>query len=732
MSVAGIAAILASSMAQAATLTMTGGTVGTVTAQQTSDPIDSTYFYEDCYSPVNILLDSSETTASVDVKLFATGFDIQEAPASYSGFYTGGLFTTFYAFTNRVGDIGHRITTWTAQSGSYSSTEYLYFNAYSADYADAEATVWNERLATLYLKPKAWETAGQLMFYYLTNENLDDSNVSSGTNTETTTGYTQYVDALNWVAGTWNYAITASYACPFRPYIDDGANYYFTLGTGLTNYVNTSNTDPYTNHNSGGAIAPLTKFNPTSGPYSGYITLSAWADVTSTNMTDRYYWTNQPITVTISGNDSQEIAILNSNLATSSYVSVAEWLGTGNWDNVKTITITGQVEDSIDFVNRIGNTWDTYNGYVNEIEINTFFYDTTGTVVVTGVIATGEGYSYIWLSGYEAAGTSSETNGRHATRTDHDDIFRITKFSGYNTLSYGQSTTTSYNDELDALYVANNDEIQNFSMTRTGINSNEDIENPVATQTWAILFTETWHGWVYYSDIAGNTGRVYIDIEVEPKITFEIRGTPAFRDEAWTKILTGDIRLARDNGTAREFTHNSNEILSHSKVTLNANGTGSISWVVPASGQEFLVVFKGTWMTAVGFTGIWGTNTTDAAIIDFTSGTNNTGMTINDVYPKVTYGPLDYIIAWDIATSTAGAYDYINSADLSLINSNLSIGVLPSNINHYDFDLNEYINAIEQGIVINYNDFNGWIYEFGGYNGSTHIYPSSGDFTTNF
>jgi len=728
MGVAWIVAMMASSMAQAATLTLTGGAIGSVTTQKTSAPIDATYFYEDCYSPVNVLLNSPETTASTDVKIFATGFDIQAAPSSYSGFYTGELFTTFYAFTNRVGDIGHHITTGTAQSGTYNNVAYYYFNAYSEDYANAETTAGDERLATMYLKPKAGETAGQLMFYYLTNENLDDSNVSSGTEADWATGFTQYVDALTGVMGTGNYAITASYACPFRPYIDDGANYYFTLGTGLADYVNISNTDQYTNHNSGGTIAPLTKFSPTSGPYSGYIKLSAGADVTATNMTDRYYWTNQPITVTISGNDNQEIAILNSNLATSSYVSVAEWLGTGNWDNIKTITITGQVEDSIDFVNRIGNTGDTYDGYINEIEINTFFYDTTGTVVTTGVISTGEGYTYIGLSGYEATGTPSATAGRHATWTDHDDIFRITKFSGYNTMSYGQPSTTSYNNDLDALYVASNDEVQNFSMTRTGINANEDIENPVATQTGAILFTETRHGWVYYSDIAGNTGRVYIDVEVEPKVTFEIRGTPAFRDEVGNKVLTGDIRLARDNGTAWEFTHNSSENSSHSNVTLNSNGTGSVTWVVPASGQEFLVVFKGTGMVSVGFTGVWGTNTTDGAVIDFTSGTNNTGMTINTVYPQVTYGAFDYIIAGDIEAGTAGAYDYINSADLSLINSNLSIGALPSNINHYDFDLNEYINSIEQGIVINYNDFNGWIYEHAG----TNSYPTSGDFTSNF
>lgn len=245
------------------------------------------------------------------------------------------------------------------------------------------------------------------------------------------------------------------------------------------------------------------------------------------------------------------------------------------------------------------------------------------------------------------------------------------------------------------------------------------------------MFTETWEGWVYYSDIAGNTGRAYFDIEVEPVATFEIIGLPAFREEAGTKILTGNLWLARDNGTAWEFLYNSELDTNHPQIELNAEGTGSVTWIVPSSGQEFLVVFKGTGMTSIGFTGEWGANTTENAVIDFTNIANNTGVSLGDIFPDIHYGGEQYIIAGDIKVDVSGAYDYINSADLALINWSLSVWVLPTSINHYDFDINNVINAIEQGIVINYNDFNGWIYEYSEFAG-THTYPASGDFTNEF
>lgn len=306
------------------------------------------------------------------------------------------------------------------------------------------------------------------MFYYLPTENYDDSNVSSGTNTETATGYTQYVDSLTAVYGTGEYTLVNSFACPFRPYVDDGANYYFTLGTGLIDYVSGAN--HYTVHNSGGTVGALTLRDPTSGPYSGYITLKAGPNVTGSDFTDWYYWTNQPITVTLSGNDSQDIRILDNTLTALWTVDVT----TNERANEHTITITGVVEDTLDFENKIGNTGDTYDGWTDQIEINTFFYDTTATAVTTGV-TNYTGYAYAYIDG---------ATGGSADRTDTDDIIRITKFSGTNTLNYNYpNDPTAYNEALNQLYVADAETVQTYTMAKTGILST-DPEKPSSYTNW--------------------------------------------------------------------------------------------------------------------------------------------------------------------------------------------------------------------------------------------------------
>lgn len=75
--------------------------------------------------------------------------------------------------------------------------------------------------------------------------------------------------------------------------------------------------------------------------------------------------------------------------------------------------------------------------------------------------------------------------------------------------------------------------------------------------------------------------------------------------------------------------------------------------------------------------------------------------------------------------ATGGAYDYINSLDLTQINTNLTVALTPS-INFYDFDLNGFLNAIEQGIILNYHGTYGWI----GLNGDGVAYPAAGTFDT--
>ncbi len=692
------------------TLTFTGETITGV-----NQPLSNSYFYTGCYSPVNIRINTDGLSGrSADVKFFLSGFfTLQDNVSTYSGFYTGDAFDTYYVFGNANGD--DHLTGGTAASGDYAGDTYRYINGYNDSATELNDT--NADFATFYIKPVMSYTSGKLDFYFLgANVNLDDSNVSSGENAEGTTGYTQYADMIDAVLGTWTYNFNTSYECPFKPYIAS-ATYTSILGTDIAEAYSTDINDTYIQ--SLGTTDPSTIISSTAN-YSGTIVHTAGPNITSGNMTSWDIWTNQPIIVRLTGNDNQDISVDNIGIVTKAHVS----LDNNGWSNVKVLTISGQYEEGLVFHNRIGNQGEKYksgtNNYYDYVEINTFFYDTYAPHVTTATILTGDGFEYVALSGLSSVGASDDSNGWHANWTTNDDKFRIIAFSGTNSLNYGQTSTTGYNDDLNALYVQSAGNYQNFTMTKTGMTSNTDPEHPVATDTGAIMFTEDWAGYIYISDIAGNVTGVRVEVNVAPKVTFEVRGTPAFRDETHGAngdlTLTGDIRLGYLSGnTEWVFTHDSRNVSTDDNVVLNSAGTGSVSMVVPASGATFLAVFKGTGMLSIGFTGIWRNDISDTGtnIIDFRSGATNisiNGPETTALFPNITYNAIEYIIAWDISLGS-GEYDYINSQDLTLINNSLNIGITPS-ISYYDFDINDTINAIEQAIVLNYNNSNGWIYEY--------------------
>jgi len=264
---------------------------------------------------------------------------------------------------------------------------YRYFNAYSEGAGETNNT--NETLATIYLKPIAGQTTGGLLFYYVDSglTNTDDSNISSGTD-GVGTGYTQFVDSLSGVAGEGQYSINTGILCPFKPYITDSATYALDLGENLGDSAAVGVSD-FTRHNNAGTTTPLTTISPLSD-FSNTITLKAGPNVESgTYADDWYFWTNQPIIVTLSGNANQEIKIgQNSGIMAEDFVT--ETSATTARQNTKTLSITGIAEGTIVFENRIGNTGSAYAGWATGIEINTFFYDTNVTPVTTGILLSGE------------------------------------------------------------------------------------------------------------------------------------------------------------------------------------------------------------------------------------------------------------------------------------------------------------------------------------------------------
>jgi len=683
----------------------------------------SNYFYTGCYSPVviNINPEWVKTTA-VDVKYFLSGdFSYQNDTDNYSGF-TEWVFDTYFPFAsyaNADNRYGTGIAqTWTTNSGWM----YEYINARSEDTGNAITGNSNKMFATIYLKPIS--ESGQLLYYYLgPSINLDDSNVSSGTE-----NYTQYVDTLTSVAGTGTWTFTESYNCPFKPYMVERAKYHSILGITWDNLALAQSLTNYTN-NSLTNLNGYEIINPTSTQYSWEIIHRAGIDFDTTNYTNSgtwNIWTNQPITITFTGNEytdprsntgltTRDIKMVTGTF-TNQYISLN---GSNDREGTKTITVTGNVSTGISFYNRIGNLGEKFqsgsNNYYTGFMIDVFRFDNSKTPVTATVYETGAGYALVGLS------WSAWTENQHADFTLSDDEFRIIWFSGKNTTNFGYSSETAYNDDLETLYVKETD--QSFTMSKTGNIGTLKPPTAVATSTGAIMFTQTWSGYVYYSDIAGNVSGVRVDVIVEPKVTFEIRVHPAFRDNAKDlSITSGHIRLATLSGnTERVFSHNSDiNSGTDSDVYINSNGTGTVDMIVPASWSTYLAVFKGTWMLSIWFTGIRTNNikNTGTNYLDFSWARNGSNSVSGTIFPKIKDGTnlnRFYTIAWDITVPSTGQYDYINAWDLT--NSDLyainKIELLTTTPKLYmDFDLNNTINAIEQAIIIQYHDQGGWINEY--------------------
>jgi len=638
----------------------------------TQDPVVTKEFYSWCYAPVQIRVWAPDIkTNSVDSKFFMSGFIFQNDTTNYTWFVEWD-FETYKSFWN-VAWRDARLWSWTATSGSNIGENYIYINAISSYWNEQS---WNIHIATFYVKPNMNYNTWYMDFYMLwARVNDDDSTVSSGIKSDLLLLYTQYNDDLFAVANTGAYTFLTGFECPFRPYIKDTAEYVSTLWYPMNSQNNFTWLQDYS----------LLK-NRATTDYYGDITIKAWPNLDEQidyNSKDSWHIrTRENVILNITGSES---------------IKIDSW--TLNWPNFthsgsndRSDTHTFLISDNItswylSFYNNISNLWYTYESgaslYENIFYVDVRRIDRTAPLVSTSSVA-GIGYEDVTLSGSATW---------FATWTIDDDQFRIVKFSWHNTLNYVYfGNTTEYNAVLNSQYTSVTG--QDFDMLHT------------------IHFTETWSWYVYVSDIAGNTGKVFIDVKVEPLVSFKIIWEPAFRETTanWNLSITWEIRLATLSWSTWVFKHNSKNIITHSWVVLNSEWTGEVSMVVPKLWADFLVVFKWTWALSVWFTWVWYNDISDTGTnyFDFTSWTNNIWQSLSELFPSVVFWSTEFIIAWDVSVTTSWQYDRINAADLTAINDSLVIGLTPS-INYYDFDLNSVINAIEQGIIINYHEANGWI-----------------------
>lgn len=700
--------LVETTLTNAAMLNFTGQTSATNATNA------SIVFYTGCYVPIDIRVNTlPASTTAIDVKFINSGSLVFQTGSSYIGWKTW----TFTSYLNFPGTWPwyFPMGTGMATTGTYSGWTYNYINA---QYTYPGLSNANALVATVYMK--AITTTWVLDFYFFSGVNRDDSNVTSGVNSGT-----QYIDVLTGVSGTGLYTLSGSLACPFKAYLlstGAWATYYSLLWSGISSSYSGIYT-PAGDRTSLTNLTGLAVYNPTVGQYSGYITHQAARDINTGNYTSTNswnIWTNKPIYLYLTGNEMMNMSSMNGLFASSSYnVKILSGSAYATSDifrsTGKVIQITGNIYTGITFYNTIGNNSDWYasgaTAYVSSAVIDVFWYDTENPSV-TGLVSTWAGYADVRLSGYASAGVSDAANGWHAVWTTDDDAFRIVGFSGLNTMSYGYSSVTGYNADLNTRYVFPTG--QDFSMLKSGYNAN---------YTWAVRFTQTWSGYVYLSDIAGNVTGIFVNVNVTPKTTFEVRISPAFRDNGpgngtYTGLATkADIWLAYSgaNGTQTGwiFLHNSVLNVGDSQITFNAAGTGTVDMTPPASGSAYLIALKWTGMLSIGWTGIWQHDISNTwnNIIDFVHTWNTnalvSGLIHGTTYPSLIYSTTGYLEPGDVLGASIWAWDYINGGDLSLINTGLSIGqAFPSSTQqiYYDFDVNTFINAVEQAIIIQFSN----------------------------
>ena len=265
-----------------------------------------------------------------------------------------------------------------------------------------------------------------------------------------------------------------------------------------------------------------------------------------------------------------------------------------------------------------------------------------------------------------------------------DDEYIITQFSG---ITEAQLFENGYGSAVHTggRYVAGSDNI--YKMTHT------------------MTFASNRTGYIYVADRAGNKATIYIDISWIWNLTnLVITVRPAFRPDpatnaTWYSIVDWDFWFFVLSGTQWIQNYNSaKNPLTDPKITTNKYGTWIVSITAPASGSQYLVVFKWSWTVSAWFTGIWSDNITE---LNFFTWTFADHFSSDFVYKFSSGGNMEYYLkVGDTIANNTWDYDYVGTTDFSQINNYLTLWTNTLPFYRYDFDINTVISSMEQSMVL--------------------------------
>ncbi len=446
-----------------------------------------TTIYQWCVQPYVVTMDTNGiTTKSVDTKLFLTGYFTLGSP--YTTISSALLTQTGYANYIPWSFQVTTLQTGVASTWTHNNRQYLYINTYQS-FGSPSMIGNNIPIAILYLRANNF-TTWYLDFYYNSNRNGDDSNISSGINQWVITGsFTQYVDSLTGVTNLSQTISPPSRACISKPYISS-AVYRQTW------YISTS-----------------------TGVQAVWTSVVAWPEYSGTS--GRTVWTRWGVLLALTGvadGDASSWALAMNNLSTWIQFTHAPLLDNPFIYSLTTATwwftqyYVFRIIENIStgfawFDNIIGNTGSTYltggQKYVDPFYIDIFWIDQISPVntgYFTGYVAgTGVWYTQYTLSWSNYTGPGP---GWNAAWTTADDEYKVISFSGTNSVT--QDCTNKWYACTNVWYMAY---LNSTWYVRSGNNIFKLIHN--------LVFTTSFSWYVTVMDRAWNTGQWNINVNMD-------------------------------------------------------------------------------------------------------------------------------------------------------------------------------------------------------------------------
>ena len=335
-------------------------------------------------------------------------------------------------------------------------------------------------------------------------------------------------------------------------------------------------------------------------------------------------------------------------------------------------TITGDLREDINTGSTISienRTWST-----DDVNHEVYWIDNTPVSMTWSTTVVANQSAVVTLSGYNTGVLSAVGQ----PNLIWDDQYIVTKFSG---------------DVQPLLF-------------KTGFGFETATGQFYIEGDWAIykmiheiIFAQDREGEICVEDRAGNESCMAMNVTgigTMKELVITVR--PAFRPDpsevaTWYSLIGSDFWFWVKSGSVWTQNYNSAK-WADPKIDTNENGTGLVYIMTPATGAEYLVVFKWSGTLSAWFTGIWDNSITD---MNFFSGSFADNLASDYVYK---YNGESYLKVGDVAAAGSWAYDYINDADFFEINNNLTIGTNSIPNYRYDFDINNVISSMEQSMVL--------------------------------